>query len=344
VADEPSTGESGGKNELTKKVGPFAVWEWGLLTLIGVGLFLYMRNKNLTGGSTSKSQAAGSVNQVTQNGELVDPVTGYLQGSAADVAALSAMYDLQAAGNTTPTGGSTGPAAATPATTYSSNSAWSAAAIGYLNSLGESGASRAIRDYIAGQNLTTQEQSMVNAAVSDLGPPPTAPTPSTATMTNGGGTYPAPSPTGQQPAPWQPHQPGEKNGKGKTPPSPESGQNPWQPPGGAPNPNPDGHVNPGGPNQPMPGQQAPGGNNPGNSGKPSYRTGSGTKSSNRNGHGSGQGNGQPYQSGDGNQPQGNGAQPQGGGSSWTSSSKGKGHGQGGRGNLAAQGSGNGGGW
>ena len=182
--------------------------------------------------------------------------------------------------------------------TYSSNSAWSTAAINYLQGTGETQqqASRAINMYLGGDTLSGQAQAMVNSAIADLGPAPNQPVPSTVTGTKGGGWQHAPSPVGPQPAPWQPHQPGaghqapwQTPGTTQTGTTPgggdpgapwQSGANPHTPPVQQPGAT---RGNPGGKNQPMPGQQ-PAWKSSGTN-KRSFRTGSGTKSSGAGGNG-----------------------------------------------------------
>lgn len=264
-----------GGDELTKKIGPFPIWAWIALALI----FVYLLYRNgVIGGSSKKTTgtaASSTANQnaatATQAGEQVDPVTGYLQGSAADVAALSSMYDLTAAG----VGGNAGAPATGSTPTYSTNSAWGSAAVSYLVGLGEtqSQASKAVNNYLGSVTLTGQQQAMVNSAISDLGPAPNQPAPSTATSSNdNSGQQKKRPPVHSKSQSWQPHDPSTGgHSSGSTPGGPQppmhpgggdndsggnSGGDRWNPPsapsmpstgkskGGNPR-----RGNPGGPNQ-----------------------------------------------------------------------------------------------
>jgi len=148
-----------GVQSLTRKLGPFPVWMWGLL-LAGAYLVLHKR----LGGGGQQTDSAGNVG-------TIDPATGYVYGSTQDQAGLAAQRSTST-DNTSSSG-------ATVGGQYADNSSWGRAAVNYLVSLGEdpTGANEAVQQYLSSQTLSPAQQAMINLAVQGIGAPPQLPGP-----------------------------------------------------------------------------------------------------------------------------------------------------------------------
>jgi hypothetical protein len=130
--------ESGGSAEfLTRKVGPLPMWMW--LAGGGAAWFFFLRGKS---SSSSSQQSAAQAQEQTGYGTdpsgntgYIDPQTGYVYGSAEDIAALqqqgtlaSDTYASQSAsggsqaGGSVDTSGDTGTTSSTPGGTTTSTS------------------------------------------------------------------------------------------------------------------------------------------------------------------------------------------------------------------------------
>jgi hypothetical protein len=186
----PDTAVPKGFGFLSDKVGPLPLWMW-ITAGIGVWFFLMRKPSGAQSPAATQSQTGYGTDPAGNTG-YIDPQSGYVYGSAEDIASL--QQQGQVAGNMfagqdqakTPTGG------------YADNTAWSVAAINYLVAQGvdPTQATQSIQQYLAGQTLTTQQQAQVNLAVHALGAPPSPPGPS--------GTQPGqvvPPPTDGKPPP-----------------------------------------------------------------------------------------------------------------------------------------------
>lgn len=165
MAEEEAAGHvaEGGKNFLTKKLGPLPVGVW-----IGAAGLIWWYLQKRQGGT-----AGGATTDAAGNTGLINPATGFAYGSPQDSAALGAGG---VGGTTTGTGGSTIGGA------YPDNTAWANAAINYLVGLGidPTAANAAIEQFLASQQLTPSQQADVNQAIQRLGAPPSPPQPGTA--------------------------------------------------------------------------------------------------------------------------------------------------------------------
>lgn len=161
----PEGGGDGLKKALTRKLGPLPVVAW-----IGIAIVVwwYVNKKQNGGTAGSQTDPAGNVGQI-------DPKTGYVYGSAEDVAAAGQSPSGLGGSSDSGTGGST------IAGQYADNDAWAVAAINYLVSIGvdATSANAAIQQFLASQPLTTQQQSEVNLAIQRIGSPPSPPNPGT---------------------------------------------------------------------------------------------------------------------------------------------------------------------
>lgn len=187
--------------DLTGKLGPIPIWGWAV-GIVGVYvLFHYLH------GATSSTPATVSS------------------------ATLPTNYSLPGAG-ATQTSGSATSSSSTPSTP-TTNAEWGNAAAAYLIGAGDNPSlvEQALSDFLAGNTLTASEQTLVNAALKQLGSPPggvlptgatgttttTTPTAPVASPGGGGGTILGSTPTGSStPGNFQP------------PPPPAKGQ-PWKP-------------------------------------------------------------------------------------------------------------------
>ncbi len=166
-----------GLESLKAKVGPLPLYVW---LIAGVAIWYYFSRKNAasaTGAANQQTDPAGNIGSI-------DPATGYVYGTPEDTAALAAN-NAGTGGGLTGSGGS-GSSGSTVGGQYSDDQAWGNAAINYLVGLGidPATANEAIGQFLAGQQLTTQQQADVNEAIQALGAPPQPPGPV--------GTAPAP--------------------------------------------------------------------------------------------------------------------------------------------------------
>jgi len=189
-------GASGTFGFLTQKWGPMPAFVW--IGAVGAIVYIGLKFKDKLTGAAPAAAAAGAPSAIDPNSgqpwetEAIDPATGASYGSEYAAAQQDAgQADIAAA--VAAASGSNPPYTST---TYASNDQWSNAAVNYLESLGYGGtaATQAVQDYLAGTSLNQTEEPMVNAALKQLGSPPTQPTPS------GGATTPkvnVPSVVGQ---------------------------------------------------------------------------------------------------------------------------------------------------
>lgn len=154
---------------LSQKTGPLPLWAW---MAGGIGIWYFVLRKS--GGTTSPAATqlqTGYGTDPSGNTGYIDPQTGYVYGSAEDIAALQ-QQGLVAANQT----GSSG---STTANQYTDNSSWARAAVNYLVGIGidPTEASEAVQQYLSGQALTSQQQADVNLAIQGIGAPPQIPGP-----------------------------------------------------------------------------------------------------------------------------------------------------------------------
>lgn len=168
MADAPP----GGKDALavlTRKIGPLPVFVWALLLAGGyVWYTRYGPGKAASGTSVPVGQQTDPAGNVG----VIDPLTGYVQGSAEDTASLQAQNEIAAGDGTTGgSGSSTGG--------YTTNDQWATAAENYLVGLGidPTVATQAIGNYLGSLPNTTAQQADVNTAIEGIGPPPDLPGP-----------------------------------------------------------------------------------------------------------------------------------------------------------------------
>ena len=191
MAEEVAEGGSSLKDALGKKLGPLPAGAW---ILIAVAVFWYV--------SKRQKASASSANQATDpagNVGVIDPATGYVYGTPQDQSALGGGSGSLGTSSESGSGGST------VAGSYADNQAWAVAAINYLVSIGVDAteANTAITQFLASQQLTSQQQADGNLVIQRLGAPPTPPEPGghpgpiVNPPTGGGGsTYASNPPTG----------------------------------------------------------------------------------------------------------------------------------------------------
>jgi Fibronectin type III domain len=161
----PEGGGGGLKGTLMKKVGPIPLVAW---IVIAAAIIYYTRKKS-TGSGGDQTDAAG-------NTGTINPKTGYVYGSAEDVAAGGGSGSL---GGSLGSSSDSGTGGSTVAGQYADNDAWAVAAINYLVSIGvdATSANAAITQFLGSQQLTPAQQADVNLVIQRLGAPPSAPTP-----------------------------------------------------------------------------------------------------------------------------------------------------------------------
>lgn len=156
---------AGGKglDALKQKVGPLPLYVW---LVVGLGVWYYFQRKN------ASSATAGGQTDPAGNVGNIDPATGYVYGSPEDQAALAA--NSGSGGDT-----SSSTSGSTTSGQYPDNNAWAEAAINYLVGIGidPTAANEAIQNFLASQQMTSQQQADVNMAIQAIGPPPELPGP-----------------------------------------------------------------------------------------------------------------------------------------------------------------------
>lgn len=187
MAEGGEVGGEGLQEFMTRKVGPFPVIVY-LVLFVGVWYYIERKKSSSSSSSTTSTTGTTTSNYGTDpagNTGVIDPQTGYVEGTTEDTAALQQLDSSTSS-----------------STTYSDNAAWATAAINYLVGLGEdaTAANTAIENYLQSQTLTTAQQAMVNSAILALGSPPDPPTASTSTTVvappGGATTYATNPPTG----------------------------------------------------------------------------------------------------------------------------------------------------
>lgn len=128
----------------------------------------WYRSRNAPATSTPTSSTP-----TTDSGDQIDPATGYVYGSAEDVAALGSQGTYLGSGSY----GGNGSNVSTISTTngYTTNAQWSQAAEDYLVNTVSSDANtvgNALGKYITGQPLTPDQVGIVNQAIAFTGYPP----------------------------------------------------------------------------------------------------------------------------------------------------------------------------
>lgn len=156
---------------LSQKTGPFPLWVW---IAGGIGIwYLVLGGKKGSGTASPAAQQSqtGYGTDPAGNTGYIDPQSGYVYGSAEDIAAL--QQQGQVAANTYSSSGST------VANQYPDNATWGRAAVNYLVGIGidPTQATEAVQQYLAGQQLTSQQQGDVNLAIQAIGAPPQLPGP-----------------------------------------------------------------------------------------------------------------------------------------------------------------------
>lgn len=185
---EEEAATAGLANLMKAKIGPVPL---PVVGIVGLGFWWYLQRKSVA-GTGSGSAAPNQQKDPAGNIGAIDPSTGYVYGTPEDTASLAA--------NNSSGGSSTGASGSTTAGQYTTDAAWSVAAINYLVGLGidPTTANQAIGQFLSSQTLTPTQQGDVNLAVQGLGAPPEPPTPSTGnpnpiTTPGGGGTTPTPT-------------------------------------------------------------------------------------------------------------------------------------------------------
>jgi hypothetical protein len=165
----PSSGSHGGKGLSIPGIGKLPTW----FVLGGVGLVLVLILRNRSSSGTAA--AAGTSTDPAGNVGVIDPATGYVYGSPEDSAGLAAS-----AGSQTPSTGGAGSGSVGDQVTngppFTSNAAWSQYAVSVLEQSGyDPGTlSAELGLYLAGQGVTSSQQTDINAAIAVAGLPPVA--------------------------------------------------------------------------------------------------------------------------------------------------------------------------
>lgn len=176
--DAPAKAAGKGLGFLGQKAGPLPIGVWLLAAAV---IWWYTQKKTAGPGGTPGT--TGYATDPAGNVGVLNPETGYVYGSPSDQAAIQANW-----------GPSQEPAAATG---FANDADWGNAALNFLLSMSidPTTASAAISAYLAGQQLTADQQKLINEAIQSIGAPPKLP--STASTPTTPPPVPAPTGTGQ---------------------------------------------------------------------------------------------------------------------------------------------------
>ena len=160
---------SGGKGLSIPGIGKLPTW----FVLGGVGLVLVLILRNRSSSSTAA--AAGTSTDPAGNVGVIDPATGYVYGSPEDTAGLATSAGSSTADTSGTVAGSVGDQV-TNGPPFTSNAAWSQYAVSVLEQSGyDPGTlSAELGLYLAGQGVTSSQQTDINAAIAVAGLPPVA--------------------------------------------------------------------------------------------------------------------------------------------------------------------------
>jgi hypothetical protein len=161
----PEGGGKGLKGALSRKIGPLPVVVW-----IGIAIVVFYYVSKRNGGGAAQS---GPETDPAGNVGTINPQTGYVYGSTEDQAALGSGSGSIGSSADEGTGGST------VAGQYADNNAWAVAAINYLVSISvdATAANTAVTQFLGSQQLTTDQQAMINLVIQRIGAPPSPPEP-----------------------------------------------------------------------------------------------------------------------------------------------------------------------
>lgn len=152
------------KLDLGKQVGPLPLGGWLAAGAAGIGL-AYAVNRKRSAATIAAEDAAATA-QTPNPAETAGLGGGIGTGGVVQLA--------QGASGAQPAGGGGGTSTLSP--TFTDNDAWSAYATSLLVAKGYNGLTitKALSDYMQGQQLDAQEQAIIDLAIRSAGPPPVA--------------------------------------------------------------------------------------------------------------------------------------------------------------------------
>jgi hypothetical protein len=155
-----------------------------------VGLVLavwWWRQRQAAQSAASNQSNQASTSAATTTGQMatdpagnvclqsqIDPSTGYCSGSAQDMEAQQSLLGEDYGDESALSGTTLGTSPVATTTTFSNNAAWAQAAETYMGSDGADAIAAAISKYIAGQQMSTAQQQIVQEAIAAEGYPPVA--------------------------------------------------------------------------------------------------------------------------------------------------------------------------
>lgn len=170
------------EHTLSEKKGPLPIWGYGVF--IAVGMIYFMHRS-----STAASTAASATNDASSIASTDSTTDGSDVYSTDETAGVLAGYLANDPTNTAQNVGIGSSGLPSPVT----NAQWARVVADYLNGLGDDPTlvANALSKFLSGTSLSTQEDSIVNEALTYAGTPPegvipvnVTPTPTTPTTTN----------------------------------------------------------------------------------------------------------------------------------------------------------------
>lgn len=154
------------------------VYVYGGVAVVGVLAVVYYRQHKAAALSGSSAPADGQQTDPAGNVGVIDPATGYVEGSPEDLSALSSQADFNP-GTDLSGSGSTGPSIDTQVTNgppFTNNAAWTTYVLANLPQAQDnpSGVAATLGAYLAGAQVQPDQVDVIHAADALAGPPPVA--------------------------------------------------------------------------------------------------------------------------------------------------------------------------
>ena len=149
----------------------------GGVVVVALGYYFYKKQQAASQSAAAAQTTAADTTTAAQSDTNIDPQTGYPYGSPEDQAALASLSygilptDTGYGGVGYPYPGSTGTGISGPGG-YTNNAQWAQAAEASLGSDGNDAIAAALGKYLTGQDVTSDQQTIIQEAIAVQGTPP----------------------------------------------------------------------------------------------------------------------------------------------------------------------------
>lgn len=147
------------------------VYVYGGVAVVGILVIVYYRNH---AASSSASTDASQQTDPAGNVGVIDPATGYVEGSPEDLSALTASADFNPAGDSSQGSAGSVDTQIDNGPPFTSNAAWSQYVLAHLPQAQDdpSGVASALGAYLAGSKVTPAQHDLIQAAIALADRPP----------------------------------------------------------------------------------------------------------------------------------------------------------------------------